>query len=77
MRHFSHGCFYILDIPSGHTLHSLAGLLEHGEVLHHGEQLGLGLLRLLRHVVQQVHAWLVGPGKYFSLLIQIIFALFT
>ena len=43
-----------------HSKHSLAGLLQDGEVLHHTEQLGLGLLGLLGHVVQQVHPGLVG-----------------
>ena len=43
------------------TPHLLAGLVQDSEVLHQGEQLGLGLLGLLGHVVHQVHAGLVGP----------------
>ena len=39
----------------------LAGLLEHGKVVHHGEEVGLGGLDLLGHVVEEVHAGLVGP----------------
>ncbi len=39
----------------------LAGLLEHGEVIYHGEEVGLGGLDLLGHVVEEVHAGLVGP----------------
>ena len=39
----------------------LAGLLEDGEVIHHSEEVGLCGLDLLGHVVQKVHAGLVGP----------------
>ena len=44
------------------TAHSLAGLLQDCEVLHHAQQLGLGLLCLLGHVVQEVHPGLVGAN---------------
>ena len=44
------------------TAHSLAGLLQDCEVLHHAQQLGLGLLGLLGHVVQEVHPGLVGAN---------------
>ena len=39
----------------------LAGLLEDGEVIHHSEEVWLCGLYLLGHVVQEVHAGLVGP----------------
>merc|ERR550534_2539536 len=39
----------------------LAGLLEHGKVIYHSEEVGLGGLDLLGHVVEEVHAGLVGP----------------
>ena len=48
-------------LPHHVTIILPAGFLQHGEVVHNGEQLGLCLLHLLGHVVEEVHAGLVGP----------------